>query len=245
MKIRSLIKVTALTIPLLFGASFSQAKSIGIALLIDGSGSIGAADYALQVQAYQNVLSGTFFTDEVLSRGFDTIEFNTWIFATGVVACGGPTTVTSNATSTAYGNVIAGCAQTGGSTNTALAINTATAWLSSLTVDRTVTDISTDGDPCCGGSAVQDAIDAGNASRAAGHRVNAIGVGGPSIATLNAITDAGGGNPLSGFVLTAANFADFEAALRQKIPREIPVPGTLLLLGMGLLGLGARRRQAA
>jgi len=152
----------------------------------------------------------------------------------------------------AFGGMFPGITQRDSLTNTALGVNTAAASIASNGIDgdRLIIDVSTDGLPNEPGSTANAraaAITAATNAAADGITVNAIGVGSGVTGDtfLSAFSSAGGG-----FFLTADNFSEFEGVLRQKISREVtdpptsvPEPTSMLLLGIGMLGLTAARKK--
>ena len=233
------LKRTVLTLAIVgvfLVASNAEAASVELALSIDGSGSISGTNFALQRDAYASVLS--------LAAGIlpadGTVAVGVWQFSTGIQEEYALQVINNEADRTALIAAINGMTQLGSLTNLAAAISTPAAALFALdhANDNELIDVSTDGSPTAGGNP----IDARNAALAGGvERVNGLGIGAGAD-----LSFAGGAGA---FTMTVANFADFEAALRLKITREItgiPEPGTMALLGLGLLGLGGyavRRRR--
>ena len=104
---------------------------------------------------------------------------------------------------------------------------------------RCLIDVSTDGMDNDSSTSPADAV--ANALDAGIDQVNCLGVGEDADCTWN---DAGS------FDVLAEDFDAFSNALNQKLAREgivdLPEPSTLLVLGLGLVGLGfARRKRAA
>ncbi|MCC7259356.1 MAG: DUF1194 domain-containing protein [Gammaproteobacteria bacterium] len=178
----------------------------------------------------------------------------------------------------AFGAGFAGLPQPGGQTNTSAAlsvamnggevgcINPAICNVSpkstrpglldnGFTGDKLVIDISTDGVPTLpNGAGTPNAADralaiaAANAARASGITINAIGVGNLDATFLAALVGTDPAAEPAGFFLTAGNFNEFEAALREKVGRETMVPVTpalpLALTAFGAVFAWCRRRRA-
>lgn len=235
MKIKNLVRAACLSTVAAFGlaATSANAATLELGLAIDGSGSISAANFTLQKQAYINVLSDA----SVLPRD-GTTAIGIKLFASGV------TNIFTMAEITAanHGALIAAItamAQPGGQTSISGAINAFTTEIFSngITSSRQLIDVSTDGANNVGNLnlARTDALAAGI------DQINCIGIGaGANCAPVIAGTGA--------FALNATNFADFETALRRKILIEVkgvPEPGTwmMMIFGFGLAGTALRRQR--
>lgn len=97
----------------------AQAATIELALVIDGSGSISAANFALQRQAYFNVLG-----DPSVLPLDGSVAIGVWQFATGVSQVFAMSEITAANINTLR-NAINTMAQLGGNTNIAGSITTA------------------------------------------------------------------------------------------------------------------------
>jgi len=238
MKLKKLATVTALAAALVGFGSPAQATGvnplpIGLALVLDESGSISNADWLLQRDAYASVLNSNLI-------GIDgSLVIGVWKFAAGVEQVFAPTLINSQQDKDDLVDAIEAMVRVNtGATSIGDAVNAATAGLVNFGLgglEKAVIDVSTDG----GNNNGANPTTASNNALAAGiAAVNCLGVGGNADCTWN---------PASSLDFAAANFADFEAILAKKIATEtdqIPEPATLILMSLGLLGLSATRRKA-
>ena len=128
----------------------SSALTLELALVVDGSGSINAAEWQTQMLGYQSVFSsGTFYDDYVATSVYDSIVVGVYQFGTFVQEEIAWTEITNNADATAFGNLFLGITQDAGWTNTVGGINAAMDGImtNSFAGDNFVMDISTDGYP--------------------------------------------------------------------------------------------------
>ncbi len=219
-----------------------------LALLIDVSGSIDGTEYNTQMAGYEaafqsaavanaidNGLIGSIAVRVIQwSSSDEQVESIGW---TQVGNCGGCTSAFD------FGTAIGGLARAfSGLTAPGSALNWAIANNSAATnvfnSSRWVIDVSGDGEENSGA----DTSDARDAALLAGvEDINGIVLQSASVATWYQNNVVGGSNF---FNIGPVSFADFGSAMEDKLFREItnvPVPGTLALLALGLFGLHRRR----
>lgn len=220
------------------GAFIGQASAgvIGLALIVDGSGSINSSSWSLQMQGYKNAINAAIPTDSTVAISGTQFSSSASVFQNMTIVDGGNRgTIADNFG--AQGQMNSGtCVSCG----IRAAYNDAMA--SGLQFDKLIFDISTDGDWNAGVDPDGDASTVGTAEWAVDGLVdvvNCLGIG--NSADCSFIAGVGA------FSVTADNFDAFESALIRKIRREtgqdVSAPGTLALLGLGLFGLAFYRRR--
>jgi hypothetical protein len=210
----------------------SSAVPIELALVLDASGSISPANWTLQVQGYANALAA------VLPSHLGQVAISVTRFAQTSSVVMGMTTINNAGDVTNIVNFFNALAQAGNGNLTCISCGIASAeGTLTGTATKSIIDVSTDGVWNVG---VDPAGPAGNVGTSAwavandADVVNALGIGVlPNFAF-------GPGS----FNVMAPDFAAFEATLIAKLGRELPEPGPLVLLAIGLLAMVVARRRA-
>jgi hypothetical protein len=248
-KMRSV--VLALCAVAVFGFAGQASALTQLGFVIDSSGSIDATEWNFQRTGLANAISATVPTDSSIE--ITVVQFGS--VASQIVA---PTLIDSAATLAAVTGAISTAAQGGGSTNMTAGLNLVTSLVTGSPLFGTgneLMNVSTDGfvnNPTTAAAAA-------TAMAAAGiEGLSAEGITGANLAFLQSIVFPGVSpgpivtagtvpNPLTqGFVIEVATFADYEAAVTEKIGQVtnvIPEPGSAALYGLSLLVLYGSRRM--
>jgi len=252
-----MLKLTKLAAALALGAAATTASAVpvdlGLSLVIDVSGSVSTSEYNLQMDGYANAFRSAAVQSNILGGttgaiGVNVVFFDSSFYSTSLDTF---TVLDSVAAINSFADLLDSFLRPGsGGTVISAGVNRAVSLLTSgssgLETTNLVIDVSGDGTSTS--STTQAARDA---AAAAGITVNGLAIEGSTTSTT--ITDFYSANVVTadGFVVTAAGFDDFQRAVEQKLSIEtapggndVPVPGTLALLGLGMFGLGAMRKRA-
>ena len=223
-----------------------------LVLAVDVSGSVDATRYQAQKQGYINAFRDSSVIDTIMNGALGSIAvtYMEWSGANQQSQQVGWTQISDSDDSNAFADAIEATTRAfSGLTGISQAID----WSVDAFVDngfegtRRVIDISGDGSDNTSG----DPDTSRDAAVDAGIVINGIAI---EEVTGFSLTDYYAANVIGGpgsFVLTATTFEDFEQAINQKLRVEIggevpvPVPATLGLMGIGILGLamGLRSRR--
>ena len=239
--IKHAVKSILATAVLAVGVSSAQAApTTALYLTMDGSGSISGAQFTQQITSYVTALNNVFtatpalFGKVAIGGGIFGANFSQF-FATQEIT---DATILGNLTSAlsaldpGRGGINTGATAIGDAIT--LSANALTAYETGLGADiKLLIDVTTDGgnnlgsDPATVANAVTPPIDS----------VNCLGIGGAANCTWVGTSGTNFGN--------AADFVAFQGALEAKLRQEfdVPEPGTLAVLGLGVLGMLASRRK--
>lgn len=254
MNIRSILAAAVVAGGTAWGTAAAAPVDLALSLVIDVSGSVSTAEYNLQMDGYANAFRDAAIQTNLLGGASGRAAINVVFFGSNffVSSLDTFTVLTSVAEINAFADVLDAFVRPGGGgtaihtgTNRAMDLMLAAVGPAGLLSGTTnlVLDVSGDGTA----SSINDQA-ARTRAETNNITINGLPIGSSGITTYytsNVIT-------ADGFVQPASGFDDFAAAVREKLkietdpgdPHGVPLPGTALLLALGLGLLTANRRRS-
>ena len=218
-------------------------------LLVDVSGSVDDDEFELQRDGYVDAFEDAGIQSAIMNGAIGSIavQYIYWSSFDQQAVSVDWTLIDSKATSDAFAAAIAAAPRSfSGFTGVQNALDFGVDEFADNGFEgtRLVMDVSGDGaDNECGFGGICG-TGGRDAALAVVDTINGVVIGGEAgVFDYYQNSVIGGDNA---FVVTADNFDDFGAAVNEKILKEIsvvPVPTTLLLMGLGFAGLGYQRRK--
>ncbi|MDM8565872.1 DUF1194 domain-containing protein [Candidatus Halobeggiatoa sp. HSG11] len=206
-----IFKFWALLMSMLIGSTLQAAEKLELCTAIDGSGSIGASEFQLQIEGLARAIEKSSVVPQNGSVTLSIVQFSSSVHVEV-----GPTLIDSQAAADNVAAQVRTISQMGGGTYIAAAIDVCTRQFKFKT-GKQVIDISTDGQSSGSSSAADRAVTTGV------DVINALGVGsGININELESLVRPQPASefPEKGFVYVTPSFKKYAQAIKAKMAAE-------------------------
>ena len=229
-------------------AAHAVPVDLELQLLVDVSGSVSSSEFALQAQGYADAFRTAEVQDAIAGGeiGSIAVQLVFWSGSSQQAIGIDWVQLSSAADANSFADAILAASRPfSGGTFIGPAIDFGvTQFANNFEGTRNVIDVSGDGTSSASATAASR-----DAALTAGiDTINGIAIGSETVRQFYEDNVIGG---IGAFVLLASTFEDFDAAIRQKLfveitgGNEVPLPGAVIFLLTGAVGVAGMRRRAA